>query len=290
MHLPGVAPRVALSTLVAASVAIASCSGGEPDALERARREGVIRIGYSVEAPYALLKENGDVTGEAPEIARVITERLGVERVDWRLAEFGSLIDGLESHRFDVIASGMLITPERSRRIAFSAPTFRASWALLVRAGNPRELHSYGDLMNDPEVRVVVLHGAVEEAYLLRAGFPEARLVRTPDALSGCMLVGSGGADALALTAPTVRRMVRNKACDGVEMADPFYNAGAEPVAPEWGAFAFRKDDAALRKAWDAELAKFVGSPEHRSLMSRLGFKDAEMPGASEPATAAAPP
>ena len=75
-------------------VALARWTWGE-DALARARREGFLRVGYAVEAPYAFLTPEGEVTGESPEIARAMAQQLGIPKVEWRLTEFGSLIDAI---------------------------------------------------------------------------------------------------------------------------------------------------------------------------------------------------
>ena len=103
----------------------------------RSGRPGFIRIGYAVEAPYAFLTPDGELTGESPEVAKRITSRLGIPRITWRQVEFASLIDELDAGRIDMIASGMFVTEERARRVAFSIPTFHTHQALLVRAGNP---------------------------------------------------------------------------------------------------------------------------------------------------------
>jgi Bacterial extracellular solute-binding proteins, family 3 len=100
--------------------------------LTRLQQEGTIRIGYAVEAPYAFLKPGGEVTGESPKVAKQIVARPGIRRIEWRQSEFGSLISGLESGRFDVIAAGMFITPERAQRVSFSEPTFHVQQGLLV--------------------------------------------------------------------------------------------------------------------------------------------------------------
>ncbi|MGN2393329.1 hypothetical protein ACTFO6_17800, partial [Pelomicrobium sp. G1] len=75
---------VAQSFVVAAAAVLllAGCSdpspSGDGSTLERARREGSIRIGFADEAPFAYLDtQRGRVTGEAPEVARVILRRLG---------------------------------------------------------------------------------------------------------------------------------------------------------------------------------------------------------------------
>jgi len=263
----------------------------EGDALARARQTGVIRIGYAVEAPYAFLSPEGQVTGEAPAIARVIASRLGIARIEWRLAEFAGLIDDLEDGRFDVIAAGMFATPDRQRRVAFSRPTFRAGPGLLVRRGNPQGLHSYAELLRKRETRVAVLMGSMEEAHLRRIGCPEERLLRVPDAMSGRVAVRSGQADALALSAPTLRWMTLHPIAGVTEMAAPFAEpeGGLAPPSAE-GGFVFRRGEVALREAWDAELARFVGSEEHRRLVAAFGFTPAELPGAGAPLRPAFPP
>lgn len=111
------------------------------DSLDRLRSKGTITIGYAVEAPYAFLTPDGTVTGEAPEIAKVMASRLGIGHIAWRQVEFGSLLAELEAGRIDVIAAGMFITPKRADRASFSLPTFRVREGLLVprgiRAGSP---------------------------------------------------------------------------------------------------------------------------------------------------------
>jgi polar amino acid transport system substrate-binding protein len=249
------------------------------DALTNARKAGVIRIGYAVEAPYAFLTSDGQVTGESPEVARAIAARLGIPRIEWRLAEFGDLIGGLEARRFDVIAAGMFITSERKKRVAFSLPTFQAGPALLVRKGNPLQLHSYSDLLYRTNARIAVLTGSAEESYLLQLGLSSARLLRVPDASSGRAAVRSGQSDALALSAPSVRWMVMHPIAGLTAMVDTSeLEAGKSPLPRDYGAFVFRKEDRALCRAWNAALSGFVGSKEHRNILKAFGFTVEELP------------
>ena len=96
---------------------------------------GSVRVGYAVEMPYAYVDENGIVTGESPETARRILERLGIKNIKWTQTEFDSLITGLNSGRFDIIAAGMYITKERSKQISFSNPSFHVKQGLLFLKG-----------------------------------------------------------------------------------------------------------------------------------------------------------
>lgn len=272
----GVLVLLALSVAIAGWLVRGRRDGG---ALAQARQAGVIRIGYAVEAPYAFLTPEGQVTGESPEIARVIAARLGIPRVEWRLVEFGDLIAGLEARRFDVIAAGMFITPQRQQRVAFSLPTFQVGPGLLVRKGNPLAIHSYADLLQRGDARVAVLTDSAEEARLLELGCPDERLVRVPDAATGREAVRAGHVAGLALSAPTVRRMAQTPLAGLTEMAEPFADLGAGAASPPaQGGFAFRHDEPELCRAWNAELARFLGSEEHRRLVRRFGFTEAELP------------
>ncbi len=103
--------------------------------LEKARNEGVIRIGFANEAPYGYATPSGELTGEAPAVAKEIFSRLGIENVEGVLTEFGSLIPGLRAGRFDVIAAGMFIPPERCAQIQFSEPSYGIGQAMLGKPG-----------------------------------------------------------------------------------------------------------------------------------------------------------
>ena len=249
--------------------------------LEQAREDGSIRIGFANEAPFGYTTPDGKITGEAPEIARRIFARLGIDSVEPVLTEWASLIPGLRARRFDVIAAGMFITPKRCRQVDFSDPTYRLGQAFLVKSGNPKNLHSYGDILERPAAKLAIVAGAVERSYARKAGIPGDRILTVPDQTSMLSAVQFGRADAAALTTLSIRRMA-SQGGERVEVATPFETP---EYAYGYGAFAFRKDDDALRKAVDAELAKFIGSGEHLSLVARFGFTRSELPGE---ATAAA--
>jgi polar amino acid transport system substrate-binding protein len=256
---------------------------GQPEetTLQRIHREDVVRIGYANEAPYAYVdKETRRLTGEAPEIARVVLEQMGVGRVQGVLTEFGSLIPGLKAKRFDIIAAGMYILPERCREIAFTNPTYKIGEAFLVKAGNPLGLHSYEDVAVHSRARLGVVAGAVELAYARASGIPDGRVAVLPDAPSAVAAVQAGRIDAYAGTALTIQDML-NKAGDaGVERAKPFKDSVIEgETVIGYGAFGMRKEDKALLEAFNKRLEAFIGSEQHRTLVKPFGFTEAELPG-----------
>lgn len=247
------------------------------DSLSRIRRDGVIRVGYAVEAPYAFLGKQGEVTGQSPELAKQICARLGIARIEWRLVEFGELISELELERIDVIAAGMFITPERAKRVAFSEPMFHVRQSLLVAKGNPHGLHSYQDVLAQGRLRIAVLTGAVEEKLLRSLGATEAQLILAPDAQTGRAAVESGLADGLALSSPTIQWMGLREQLGKTEIAQPF----TQPPKGEagrlgHGAFALRKNDVELLKAWNAALLEASASREYRAKIEAFGFTPQE--------------
>lgn len=104
--------------------------------LDTIKSNSSIRIGYANETPFAFTETDGNVTGESPEIAKIIFAKMGIKQVNGVLTEWGSLIPGLRAGRFDVIAAGMYITPARCKQVLFTDPQYQLPDALLVAKGN----------------------------------------------------------------------------------------------------------------------------------------------------------
>ncbi|MDA3962341.1 MAG: ectoine/hydroxyectoine ABC transporter substrate-binding protein EhuB [Planctomycetota bacterium] len=261
-------------------ILLAGCNGNSTDnALERARAEGRLVLAYANEEPYGYLDTEHDrVTGEAPEIARIIAKRLGINEVEMQMVEWKSLIPGLKAGRFDLIGAGMYITPERAANVAFTNPSYRIGEAFLVQAGNPKQLDSYAAITTSKAVLGVV-KGTVERRYARELSIPDEQVKVFNDNDSAVAAVRSGQIDAFAGTALTIQTLVSKLGAD-VQRADPF----EQPVINGktvygYGAFAFHLDNTELRDAFNAELATFIGSDEHLELVAPFGFTAAELPG-----------
>jgi len=266
-----------------AAAMLAGCAEGPGPAatLESARRAGRMRVGFANESPYAFAESgSGRLTGEAPEIARAVLAGLGIPGIEGVLTEFGSLIPGLNAGRFDVIAAGMYILPERCRQIAFSNPTYAVGEAFIVARGNPLRLHGYDDVARHATARLGVVAGAVERAYARETGVPDERVVVFPDTPSALEGLLAGRVDAYAGTSLTVNSLLARANSPRLERATPFRDPviGGKP-ARGYGAFGFRKTDTALLAAFDAELARFIGTPAHLAAVKPFGFTAAELPG-----------
>src|SRR3546814_17366248 len=101
--------------------------------------------------------------------------------------------------------------------------------------------------------------------------FPYQSLCRSvvrPDQSSLGKAVQAERANAAALTALSIADMASKN--EGVESTDPFGEVAGESVKGH-GGFAFRPEDKELYDAFNAELKKFIGSPEHIALVTQNG-------------------
>ncbi|HVE11378.1 MAG TPA: ectoine/hydroxyectoine ABC transporter substrate-binding protein EhuB [Paraburkholderia sp.] len=254
--------------LAVAGLAMYTADAAAETTLQRIQRTGEVRIGYANEAPFAYTQPDGTVTGESPEISRKIFARLGVKKVDAVLTEWGSLIPGLRAGRFDVIAAGMYVTPERCKQVAFADPQYQIQDTLLVLKGNPKNLHSYADVAKQSDLKLAVMAGAVEAGNSRDAGVKDAQLLQVPDTTAQLQAVRTRRADAAAGTALTMKGLASKDAAQ-VELVSNFVD---DPKHTGYGALAFRPEDTDLRDAVNKELHAWLGTPDHLKTVAPFGF------------------
>ncbi|MEU0250733.1 ectoine/hydroxyectoine ABC transporter substrate-binding protein EhuB [Streptomyces sp. NPDC006235] len=271
--LAGVAALGAVGAAGCSRVATASdVKGG--DLLGRLRAAGVVRLGIAGEIPFGFIDTNGELTGEAPELAKVIFKRLGVDRVQPVPTEFGSLIPGLNSQQFDVVAAGMYVNPERCEQVIFSDPDYQMLDSFIVRKGNPKGLRSYKDVVGK-KAKFATGTGYAEIQYAVEAGYKESDILIVPDQVAGLNAVEAGRVDVFAGTALTVREVVKKSA--KAEATEPFKPIVDGKPHVDGGAFAFRPTETKLRDAFNVELHKLKKSGELFRILKPFGFTEAEM-------------
>jgi polar amino acid transport system substrate-binding protein len=264
-----------LMIVLLVSFSVSSCAPTADTTLERAQNQGKIRIGFANDIPYGYVDATGRITGEAPEIARSVLYEMGITELEGVYTEFGSLIQDLKLDRFDIIAAGMFITPKRCLEIIYSEPTYKVGQSFAVLSGNPKNLHSYEDVANNPEVTLAVMAGAVEGDYASAIGVRKVQLLVVPDPPTGLALVKTGEADALALTSLAILKLVKADSTGQVDVAAPFSDPVINGKAISgYGAFGFRQGDVTLRDEFNKYLIPFIGSNKHLAIMQQFGFSD----------------
>ncbi|TQK44786.1 polar amino acid transport system substrate-binding protein [Streptomyces sp. SLBN-118] len=244
------------------------------DALARLKSQRTVRLGIAGEVPYGYVDDQGEFTGEAPELARVIFKRLGIDSVQPVATDFASLIPGLNSQQFDVVSAGMYINKERCEQVIFADPEYQMLDSFIVRKGNPKNLHTYEDVVK-AKATFATGTGYAEIDYAVAAGCPEKDIVILQDQVAGLNAVESGRVDVFAGTALTTREVVKKSR--KAEATEPFAAVVDGDKKIDGGGFAFRPTDTELRDAFNTEIHKMKKSGELFRILRSFGFTRNEM-------------
>lgn len=244
---------------------------------ERVLREGKIVVGISNGAPWGFRGKDGEAEGFHPELIRAAFASLGVDRVEIVVTEFGALIPALNAQRFDAIAAGLYITPERCQLVAFSDPDLQLADAALVAQGNPKNIHSYAQIAADPAIKFGVGRGSATAKNAEAAGVAGDRMLLFPDIQSNISALLTGRIDVAAFSTPTVARILSDENIHGIERALPFQGLQqGGKVRFGYSAIAFRKDDGDLRDLYNSRLKELKADGTVTKIMSKNGFSDQE--------------
>jgi polar amino acid transport system substrate-binding protein len=270
--------RWTASLLVAVSACVAVAAHAQ-STLERARKDGYIRVGFPNQVPYAYADEKGVLTGADAVIARMVVQKMGIKEMDGVLTEFASLIPGLKANRFDIVLA-MFVNPQRCAQVVFSEPIYRVAQGIVVPKGNPKKIKDYDDLVKQGDLKIAVMAGAVQTNNLKKLGVPESRIVSFPDGPSAIAAVSAGRADVFTISDLPARRLLQ---AAGPTVQLEMVPAFAPPIGdgrPAQGhsAFAFRPEDKELQQAFNKALAEVMATPQFLEAMAPFGITRDNLP------------
>lgn len=263
-----------LATVVAASLALSV--GAEAATLEEIRDSGTIRIAVANEIPYGYIDPAGEAKGAGPDVAKYIVGELGIDDIEWVTTEFSGLIPGLQADRFDMVAAEMAVLPQRCAKVIYSEPNTSYGEGLLVAAGNPKDIHSFSDFADNPDLKVAIMAGADQLEMLQALGVGEGQMVTLSSNSDAISNVSTGRSDAYAATSLTAGNLASKS--DKVEVAGDFVDPviNGEPVR-SWGAFVFPQGAEDLRDAVNEVLLSYKETDEWAETLMGYGFSEADV-------------
>lgn len=253
--------------VLAAVSAVALAQPAAADTLENLKEQGFARIAIANEPPFTAVAADGKVSGAGPDVAREVFKRMGVPDVVASISEYGAMIPGLQARRFDAVTAGLFMKPERCRAVAYSQPILCDGEAFAVAKGNPKNFQSYADIAANADAKIGAPGGGTEERLALEAGVPRDRVIVVPDGQSGIKMLQDGRIDVYSLPILSIQDLLKKASDPNIEMVGPVKNA---PVYCDGAAF--RKQDTALRDAFDKELAALKASGEFAKIVEPYGF------------------
>ncbi|GLS33561.1 amino acid ABC transporter substrate-binding protein, PAAT family [Mesorhizobium albiziae] len=241
---------------------------------ERVLREGKIVIGIHNRSPWGYRDEaTGEPTGWHPDLLKAAFAELGVKELEIQVTEFGALVPGLLAGRFDAVASGLAVTPERCRQVSFGAPDLKVPDAAIVLSGNPKKIHAYADIAKKSDIVMGAGRGSVVAKNATAAGVPQDRMLLFPDIESNISALRAGRIDVAVLSSPTVIGLLAGAGAAGLERAAPFT---VQEGQANFAAIAFRHEDEDLRALYDERLAQLKVGGTLAEIMRKYGFGEPE--------------
>ena len=268
--------KLLVAAVMVSAFAVAPAFAGATK--DRVLKEGKITVGIYNQAPWGFVDANGETKGFDLDVIRGALAGMGVKNIEFVVTQFPALIPGLQAGRFDIATGGLYITPQRCKLVAFSESTLKVPDAAVVRKGNPKGIASFADIAKKQDVIFGATRGSVTAQRADAEGVPKDRQLLFQDNASTLSALQAGRVDVMVSTSGAAIALLADPKVTGLERVMPF-KGHVENGQEVFGnvALAFRTDDADLRDAFDAQIAKMKKDGELHTIMKRYGFSDAEI-------------
>jgi polar amino acid transport system substrate-binding protein len=256
---------------VALSAGLLAAAGVGATTLEDVKAAGKITVG--TEAAYAPFEfvQDGKIVGYDKDVLDRIIAAWGVE-LEQLDVPFAGILTGLDQGKYDLVATALIMNPERAAKYAFTMPVALAQVAIMKRKGDDK-VTSVEDLSGltiggpvPPSGPTSVLTNYNEE--LKAAGKDAEEIAHFPGDPELFLALANGQIDGAVETMLVINEAIK-KQPDTFEVVgtigDPFYIG-----------WVVRPDDTQLRDAINEEIRKLRDSGELSKLQKQwFGF---EMP------------
>lgn len=241
-----------LSAAGALIVALAACSG------QPAQPQADGKLTMCTNAPYDPFEfdENGKTVGFDVDLVDLVAKQLG-QPLEVVNTSFDVIQNGqaLGDGTCEIAAAGLTITDERKQHLAFSAPYFDATQAVMTKKGS--KIDSLKDVDKD---KVGVQTGTTGLDYVKSEGFTP---VEYDDSLQQLIALQTGKVDALVQDSPVIAVWLTK-----FKLAGELKVTASLETGEQYG-IAVRKGDAKLLATVDQVLQKAKGDGTYEALYTK---------------------
>lgn len=161
----------------------------QPGTLKSILKTGTLRVGVSLFTPWAIKQRDGQLVGFEIDVAKQLAKDLGV-KPEFHVLDWEKIMPALLKREIDIIASGMVITPQRALKFNFSQPYDSSGIGLVTNISLTKSFNGPHDL-NRSEVTITAVTGTISEDVAHRV-FPKATITTLSSSKEAIQAVAKG--------------------------------------------------------------------------------------------------
>lgn len=154
-------------------VAAENGSRSQSGTLKSVLESGTLRVGVSLFTPWTLKTKKGGLVGFEIDVAKQLAKDLGV-KPEFHVFEWENIVPALINREMDIIAAGMVITPQRALQVNFSQPYATSGVGLVTNVALTKSFTGFNHI-NGPGTIISAVKGTVSED-LARRMCPQATI------------------------------------------------------------------------------------------------------------------
>ncbi|SMF57920.1 transporter substrate-binding domain-containing protein [Pseudobacteriovorax antillogorgiicola] len=219
----------------------------QADTLKDIQSKGVIKVGMEPGfLPFEMRTKSGEYVGFDIEMMNAFAKFLGV-KTEFISTKWDGIIPGLMAKKYDVVVSGMTITPARRKAVLFSEPYYKAGLKVLMRPELAKTVRNLKDL-DQKKHKIVVKLGTTGDIFVGKS-ISKAKVRKLDSEADAAQSVLLGRMDAFIYDKPYLELYAESKKGKVSLMPDV--------LSEEYFGLAARKQDQSLVTKFNEFLAKW---------------------------------
>ena len=248
---------VVLAVLMACAV-FAACSKNTDNGNEK---KGTLVMATNATFPPYEYKDGDSFAGIDVEIAEKIAEKLGMT-LEIQDVEFGSIIGGVQTGKFDMGMAGMTVTDERKESVNFTNTYAKAKQVVIVKSDS--SITSLDNLKGDGSMKYGVQQDTTGDIYasdtIENGGYGEENVIRYKTGNDAVQALVNGKVDAVIIDNEPAKSFVA--ANEGLTILDGAW------VEEEY-AIAIAKDNTELLDKVNTALEELIADGTVQSIIDK---------------------
>jgi polar amino acid transport system substrate-binding protein len=238
----------------------------QPSVYDRVMKQGKIRAAYVVYSPGCLKDPNtGKLSGIGIESLQMVAKNLNLQVEFTEEVGWGTMLEGLETNRYDMIATPIWTNSNRARLVDFGRPIYYSPIFVWVKAGDKRFSEQTLDNLNSEKHTIATVDGETAEV-IANEDFPKAKKLSLTQ-LSGVeqvlLNVSSGKADA-SFEEPAVARDFLAHNPNTIESISK-----TKPIRVFPNCWMFKRGQMEFKNMLDTALTQIINSGAEEKIIAR---------------------